>query len=133
MEGETGGNLQVCYARLCTALANIGSIPSPEDILNTDYSSLWDDTWCDLIRLIARYPAVVNAAFKTLEPGTILSYLFLVVEQLTDCLDEADEEESEGGGSSGASKYAARAVLYENVRLVLENAMKLLGATPISN
>jgi arginyl-tRNA synthetase len=132
LEGETGANLQVCYARLCSAITCIGTHPNPEDIPDIDYTSLWEDTWCDQLRLLARYPAIINSAFRTLDPGIILSYLFLVVEQLTCCLDEADEEESEGEGSTAASKYAARAILYENVRQVLENGMKLLGTTPIS-
>ena len=133
LEGETGTSMQACYARLCKAIAKIGTAPTAEEITTIDYASLWGETWCDLIRLLARYPAVANSAYRTLEPGTILSYLFLVVEQLTCCLDEADEEESEGEGSAAASKYAARAVLYENVRQVLENAMRLLGMTPISH
>jgi arginyl-tRNA synthetase len=132
LEGETGPNLQLCYARLCSAIASIGARPTPEEIPHIDYSSLWEAPWCELLRLMARYPDVTNSAFKTLEPGTILSYLFRVVEELTFCLDEADEDESQGEGSTAGSKYAARAVLYENVRQVLENGMKLLGTTPIS-
>jgi arginyl-tRNA synthetase len=81
---------------------------------------------------MARYPDATQSAFERLEPGTILSYLFRVAEELALCLDEADKEESDGEGSAAASKYAARAVLYENVRQVLENGMKLLGTTPIS-
>ena len=71
-------------------------------------------------------------AFEKLEPGTILLYLFRIAEELTLCLDKANEDESDGVGSATASKYTARAVLYKNVRQVLGNGMKLLGATPIS-
>jgi arginyl-tRNA synthetase len=38
-----------------------------------------------------------------------------------------------GEGSTAGSKYAARAVLCENIRQVLENGMKLLGTTIIRN
>ena len=82
---------------------------------------------------MARYPSVTNSAFKTLEPGAILSYLFSVVDELTFCLDEADEDESGMEGSAAGSKYAARAVLFENVRQVLGNGMKLLGLLPSVN
>jgi arginyl-tRNA synthetase len=131
-EGETGPSLHICYGRLCSAIARIGVHPTAEEIPRIDYSSLWEAPWCDLLRLMARYPDTINSAFRTMEPSTILSYIFLVVEQLTDCLDDADEQESEGEGSAAGSKYVARSVLYDNVRHVLENAMKLLGITPIS-
>ncbi len=133
LEGETGPNLQLCYSRLCSAIKSIGAHPAPEEIPCINYSSLWEAPWCELLRLMGRYPDVTNSAFKTLDPTTILSYLFRVVEELTLCLDEANEDESGGEGSSAGSKYSAQAVLYENVRQVLENGMKLLGTTIIRN
>jgi len=81
---------------------------------------------------MARYPDATLSGFEKLEPGIILSYLFRVAEELTLCLDKADEDESGGESSAAGSKYAARAVPYENVRQVLENGMKLLGTTPIN-
>jgi arginyl-tRNA synthetase len=132
LEDETGPGLQLCYMRLCSAIASIGSQPSPDEICLVDYSSLWDEPWIELLRLIARYPEVTNTAFKALEPGLIISYLFQVADELTSCLDEAAVDESGGEGSEAVSKYAARAVLYESVRQVLENGMRLLGVTPIS-
>lgn len=131
-EGETGTSLQLCYARVCSEIAKIGLHPTPEEILHIDYTSLSDLPWSELLRLMARYPEATHSSFKTLDPGTIVSYLFRVVEELTGCLDDADKAESEGEGSAAGSKFAARAVLYENVRQILENGMKLLGATPLS-
>jgi arginyl-tRNA synthetase len=131
-EGETGTNLQLCYARLCSAIASLAANPSPEEVAHIDYTSLLDPPWCDILRLIARYPDVTHSAFRNLDPGIILSYLFSVVEELTGCLDDVDKGEVDGEGSAAGSKDAARAVLYENVRQVLENGMKLLGTTPIS-
>lgn len=131
-EGETSTNLQLCYSRLCLAITKIGASLSQEEIPYIDYAPLSDPPWSELLRLMARYPDATQSAFERLEPGTILSYLFRVAEELALCLDEADKEESDGEGSAAASKYAARAVLYENVRQVLENGMKLLGTTPIS-
>jgi arginyl-tRNA synthetase len=131
--GETGPSLQVCYGRLCSAIAGIGVHVTAEKIPHIDYSSLWEAPWYELLRLMARYPDVTNSTFRMLEPSTFLSYVFRVVEELTNCLDAAEEEESEGEGSTAGPKYVARAVLYQNVRQVLENAMKLLGITPISN
>jgi arginyl-tRNA synthetase len=42
LEGETGANLQLCYGRLCSAIASIGAHPTPEEIPHIDYSPLWD-------------------------------------------------------------------------------------------
>lgn len=131
-EGETGTSLQICYTRLCSAIARIDVHPSPEELPHLDYSSLSEPPWSELLRLMVRYPDVIHSAFKTLEPGPILSYLFRVVEELAACLDEDDTDESEGQGSALGSAHAARAALYENVRQIVNNGMKLLGACPIS-
>lgn len=130
LDSETGPVLQICYARLRSAIANIGARPTLEEIPLIDYSSLWEAPWCELLRLMARYPDVISSAFKSLEPATITSYLFRVVEELTCCLDEVDEDQSEGEGSNAGLKYAARAFLFQNVRQVLENGMNLLGLLP---
>ena len=133
LESETGLSLQLCYARVCSAIARIGVYSTLEELPHIDYSSLWEAPWCELLRLMVRYPDVIKSAFKTVEPGTIISYLFRVVDELTACLDEADEDESEGEGSAAGTKYAAQAVLYESVRQILENGMRLLGTAPLSN
>jgi len=132
LEGDTGPDLLICYARLCSAIATIGVQLKPEETPHIDYSSLWDPPWCDLLRLMARYPTITQSAFRTMEPATVLSYTFQIVEEVTSCLDEADEDASGGEGSSASSKYSARAVLFESVRQILDNAMTLLGITPIS-
>ncbi|KAG0645350.1 Arginyl-tRNA synthetase [Hyphodiscus hymeniophilus] len=131
-DGDTGTSLQLCYARLCAAIAGIRTQPSQEDVAHLDYSPLSEPPWSDLLRLLARYPEAIHAAFKILDPAPILTYLFRVVEELTACLDEAAEDEDEASGSAPSSVPAARAVLYEQVRQVLENGLKLLGAIPIS-
>jgi arginyl-tRNA synthetase len=127
---QTGPLLQICHARLRSAILNTGMHPTREEIFHIDYTSLWEPPWCNLIRLMARYPDVVSSAFRTLDPSTILSYLFRVVEELTSCLDEADEDQSGGEGSNAGLKYVARTVLYDGVQQVLENGMKLLGLLP---
>jgi arginyl-tRNA synthetase len=105
----------------------------PEEIPLIDYSSLSETPWCDILRLMARFPDATKSSFRTLDPRHILSYLFRIVEEVNFCLDVAEGDESEGEGSGAGSKYAARAVLYESVRQILENGMKLLGITPMSD
>ncbi|KAK0634241.1 hypothetical protein B0T17DRAFT_586143 [Bombardia bombarda] len=161
-EGETGPSLQLVYSRLCETISGLdsgkkqrsaSSLPSlvPEEASttgerihnhesgNTDYSSLWEAPWIELLRLMARFPSVANEAYGTLEPSTLLSYLFAVVEELTYCLDEDDGEHiaHEERGSSPAlrakidNQYNAHLALYQSVRQVLENGMRLLNISPI--
>ena len=129
--GESGPELLRCYARLCSAIAATGVNLAPEEVPHIDYTPLWAPPWCDLLRLMVRYPGVVKSTFNTMDSTTILAYLFQIMEEITSCLDEADEDESGGEGSSVGSKYSARAVLYESVRQILESGMKLLGITPL--
>ncbi|PVH77594.1 Nucleotidylyl transferase [Cadophora sp. DSE1049] len=133
-DGETGTSLQLCYARLCSAIAKLGApdASSSEIVAQVECAAVLESPWSDLLRLMSRYPDTTKAAFEKLEPGTILSYLFRVVEELTLCLDTADEEEADGEGSAAGSKHESQAALYEGVRQVLENGMRLLGATPIN-
>jgi arginyl-tRNA synthetase len=130
LEGDISTSLQLCYGRLCSAIATIRAHTRSEEIPYIDYAALFEARWSELLRLMARYPDTTRSAFRTFEPGRIVSYLSRVVELLTGCLD-AVEEESDEEGYATVSKYMARAALYENVRQVLENGMKLLGTTPI--
>jgi arginyl-tRNA synthetase len=132
LEGESGPDLLRCYARLCSAFAATGVNLAPEEIHHIDYTPLCAPPWCDLLRLMVRYPGVVKSTFNTMDSTTILAYLFQIMEEITSCLDEADEDESGGEGSSVGSKYTARAVLYESVRQILESGMRLLGITPLN-
>ena len=83
---------------------------------------------------MARYPEMTRLAFKIMEPGTVLSYLFRLAKELTACLDEADEEEEsdEAQSSAASSVDAAQVALYDGVRQLFENALKLLGVTPVN-
>jgi arginyl-tRNA synthetase len=132
-EAETGTGLQLCYTRLCAALAAIGTSPYPEEISHTDFAAFSEPPWSEVLRLLVRYPDATKSAFEKQDPSPVLSYLFRLAEEVMYCLDEANDGESDGAGESSAAalQYANRAVLYESVRQVLENGMKLLGATPI--
>jgi arginyl-tRNA synthetase len=133
LEGETGSDLLRCYARLWAEIASTGVNLMPQEIPNVDYSPLWAPPWCDLFRLMARYPGITKSAFHTPDSATNLSYLFKIVEEITSCLSETEENESGGEGSAVSLKYAARAVMYDSVRQILESGMKLLGITTFSS
>ena len=131
-DSENGTSLQLCHARLCSVIVKLGArdTPSSDMTLQIEHPALLESPWSDLLRLISRYPDTTQAAFEKLEPWTILSYLYRVVEELTVCLDLGDEEEGNGEASTSALKHSSQAALYQGARQVIENGMRLLGATP---
>lgn len=133
-EGDTGPYLQYCHARLNSILRKAGL--TREDLVNylenhpdgLDADVLMDQPHAaDLLRLMAQYPDVTATALKTLEPSTILTYLFRLAHQLSSCYDVLQVVGAEGGGDV----VLARAALYEGARQVLETGMRLLGLSPV--
>ncbi|KAL0933847.1 arginyl-trna synthetase [Colletotrichum truncatum] len=124
-EGETGAALQLAYTRLSLTLKELGADPTA--VTAVDYTLLQEEEYTNLLRLMAQYPDVINAAYKSLEPSAVLSFLYRLAEQLIECLDFDEDEEA----AEGPEIDLARAVLYENARQVLENGMKVLGIRPL--
>ncbi|QSS61210.1 arginyl-tRNA synthetase [Histoplasma capsulatum] len=117
-EGDTGLYLQYSHARLCSIMrkANL----TADQVAKADFSLLKEPHAIDILRLMAQYPDMTTQAFKTLEPTTILTYLFRLTHQVLGT-DEAPEV------------MLARSALYEGALQVLENGMRLLGFTPVAN
>ncbi|KAI0836033.1 arginyl-tRNA synthetase [Hypoxylon sp. FL0890] len=134
-EGETGLNLQLCYARVC---AKINESNSGEAVLaNIDYAHLQEDPWTEVIRLLAQYPDVTEAAFKSHETFMVLAYLFRLSEELGNCLEDEDDDDINEEKGSTASKdppeaILAQTVLYKLARQVFSNGMRILGMSPVS-
>ncbi|KAK3343424.1 arginyl-tRNA synthetase [Lasiosphaeria hispida] len=130
-EGETGLSLQFAYVKLCHLIEKLE--PRSAGEWPTDFSSLWEAPWMELLRLLVRFPAVATTAYKSLEPGPVLSYLFQVVEELGYCLEDVEEEDAEGSRAAEeqGSTRAARLMLFKGTRQVLENGMRLLNITPV--
>lgn len=133
-EGDTGPYLQYCHARLNSILRKAGLTRQDlaDDLENhpdgLDADVLGDKPHAaDLLRLMAQYPDVTAMAFKTLEPSTILTYLFRLAHQLSSCYDVLQVVGAEGG----RDVVLARAALYEGARQVLERGMRLLGLSPV--
>ncbi|KAI2616951.1 arginyl-tRNA synthetase [Hypomontagnella submonticulosa] len=135
-EGDTGPILQLRYAKLC---AKINESNTDEAVLaNIDYVHLQEDPWTEVIRLMAQYPDVVDAAFKGHEPSMVLSYLFRLSEELDNCLedDDSDDDNEEGEESTRPEEspeaILAQTVLYKYARQVMNIGMSILGITPIA-
>lgn len=116
----SGPALQYSYAKVVSLLTGHTATANLSD---EDFNALADEDQANLLRTLAQYPEVVNATFNSLEPSGIVTYLTSVTEQLFDCLNE---EEGETDVTPGL------AALLEATRIVLENGMKLLGLTPVS-
>ena len=122
-EGDTGPYLQYAHARLCsiTRKAQVGS----DDIRNADLSLLKEPHATSLVRALSSWPEVVQTTLKTLEPITVLSYLFKMTHMLSSSYDVLQVVGSE------EEVKRARMALYEAARQVLNNGMRLLGLSPL--
>jgi arginyl-tRNA synthetase len=124
-EGDTGPYLQYAHARLCSVARKAAY--SRQDILRANISLLTAPHAVHLIRLLAQYPDAVRHALKTLEPATVLTYLFRLTHQLSSSYDVLRVV----GALEGREMSLARAAVYEAARQVLSNGMRLLGLSPV--
>lgn len=132
-EGDTGPYLQYCHARLNSMLRRTGLsveqlaafVEQDPKVLETDLGA--NNHCVNLLRLVTQYPDVTTAAYRNLEPSTILTYLFRLTHQLSSCYDAVQVVRAEGG----LDVKTARVAMYEAARQVLENGMRLLGITPV--
>jgi arginyl-tRNA synthetase len=124
-EGDTGPYLQYAHARLCSIQRKVDL--TRDQLLQADFSLLKEPHAIDLIRLLAQYPDVVGHTFKTLEPTTILTYLFRLTHQLSSSYDVLRVV----GAPEGMAMTIARAALYEAARQTIHCGMVLLGLSPV--
>lgn len=123
-EGDTGPYLQYAHSRLRSVERNATEITS-DDLENADLSLLTEPAAQELIRLLAQYPDVLLNALRTMEPSTIVTYLFRLTHTVSSCYDVlwvAGQEKN---------LATARLALYSSARQILNNGMKLLNLTPV--
>ena len=124
-EGDTGPYLQYAHARL-SSIARRTEL-THDQLAAADFSRLTEPHAINLLRLMAQYPDICIHAFTTLEPTTVLTYLFKLTHQLSSSYDVLRVINPSEGPEVGT----ARAALYEGARQVLNNGMRLLGLTPV--
>ncbi|TVY39186.1 Arginine--tRNA ligase, cytoplasmic [Lachnellula subtilissima] len=122
-EGDTGPYLQYAHARLCSITRRAQL--SAEEIATADLSLLTEPHAHNLIRVISQYPDVLQNTLKTLEPTTVLTYLFKMTHTLSSSYDHLRIMGSE------KELMKARMALYDAARVVLNNGMRLLGLSPV--
>lgn len=124
-EGDTGPYLQYAHARLCSISRKTGL--SWKQLETANFSLLTEPHATDLLRLMAQYPDTVVQTLQTLEPTTILTYLFRLTHQLSSSYDVLRVI----GAPEGPEVSTARAALYDAARQVIANGMRLLGLDPV--
>ena len=92
---------------------------------SANFSLLTEPHAVDLVRVLSQWPDVVQNTVKTLEPATVLTYLFKMTHALSSSYDVLKVVGSE------QELKEARMALYESARQVLHNGMTLLGLTPV--
>lgn len=122
-EGDTGPYLQYAHARLCS-IARKSEVDMSK-LTGANYSLLTEPHAVDLVRVLSQWPDVVQNTVKTLEPSTVLTYLFKMTHALSSSYDVLKVVGSE------PELKQARMALYEAARQVLHNGMSLLGLSPV--
>ncbi|KAJ5949277.1 Arginine--tRNA ligase cytoplasmic [Penicillium verhagenii] len=122
-EGDTGPYLQYAHARLCSMTRK--SELNVDDLPSANFDLLTEQHAIDLIRLLATWPDVLLNTAKTLEPVTVLAYLFRMTHMLSSSYDVLKVLGSE------PEVKKARMALYAAARQVLHNGMRVLGLNPV--
>ncbi|KAG7662404.1 SYR1 [[Candida] subhashii] len=122
-EGDTGPYLQYAHSRLCSVQRNANI--EDHELAEANFDLLVEPHAISLIRILAQYPDTIKKALKTLEPSTIVTYLFSLTHVVSQCYDVL--------WVAGQEKElaTARLALYVAARQVLYNGMTLLGLTPV--
>lgn len=122
-EGDTGPYLQYAHARLCSIKrrANL----TDDELAGADLSLLTEAHATNVVRMLAMWPDTFQNTLKTLEPVTVLTYLFKLTHTISTSYDHLQVIGSE------PELMKARMALYDAARTVVSNGMRLLGLTPL--
>ncbi|KAJ2383260.1 arginyl-tRNA synthetase, partial [Coemansia sp. RSA 2611] len=120
-EGDTGPYLQYAHARLCSLERKAHVKVNPD----ADVSLLTEGVTREIVNLISSYPDVLAAAVKNLEPCTVVQYMFKLTHAVSSAWESIKVREQ-------ADDLAeARLLMYWSARVVLGNALTLLGLEPV--
>jgi len=120
-EGHTGPYLEYAHARLCSIERKCGFEINPA----ADLSVITEPEASALLLEIARFPEVVKAALESLEPVTILTYLFDLSHAISVAFSALRVKDRERPIAE------ARLLVYNAARVTLGNGLRLLGLTPL--
>jgi arginyl-tRNA synthetase len=118
-ERGTGPELQFWYSKVCSILG--AAVPTLGVLSDDDFETIEEEKYTEMLRILAQYPEITTLAYKNLEPSIVMLYLLNITDQLFSCLETGEERPAPTPGE---------AALFEAVRQVMENGMKLLGIVP---
>ncbi|KAJ2761953.1 arginyl-tRNA synthetase [Coemansia sp. BCRC 34490] len=130
--GSTGAYLQYTHARLCSLARSYREADADADTENNrlqfdsvDYSLLSERLAKDIVILVAQYPDILASAMQTLEPCTVVQYLFALCHAVSAAWEEL--------WVNGQPQHLAlaRMAMYQAARIVLANGLVLLGIPPL--
>ncbi|MBU3896528.1 MAG: arginine--tRNA ligase [Nanoarchaeota archaeon] len=114
-EGDTGPYLQYTYAR-----AN--SILNKEKIKGKiDASLLTDPREITLLKILAKYPLVLEKSARDMKPNYLANYLYMLTENFNNFYQNVPVLKAE------SELVKARLKLVESVKTVIESGLNLLG------
>ncbi|KZZ94805.1 arginyl-tRNA synthetase [Moelleriella libera RCEF 2490] len=122
-EGDTGPYLQYAHARLCSIRRRVSL--SDEELDSADLTLLQEEHAVNITRMLSQWPDVLQNTLKTLEPATVLTYLFKMTHVISSSYDHLKVIGSE------PELMKARMALYDAARITLANGMRILGLTPL--
>ena len=122
-EGDTGPYLQYAHSRLCSIKRKAQLTDAEID--SADLSLLTEEHAVNVVRYLAQWPDVFQNTLRTLEPTTVLTYLFRMTHAVSSSYDQLQVVGSE------LELMKARMALYDAARVVLHNGMSLLGLSPV--
>ena len=127
-EGDTGPYLQYNHARLCGIITKAREKNNWELDFNGDfdYSALSENECRNVMFHVARYSDTIDKTFHSLEPCTIVNYLFGLCRAISSAntvLNVIHAKESVG---------YARLMLFESARIILADGLQLLGLEPLN-
>ncbi|KAJ2725696.1 arginyl-tRNA synthetase [Coemansia sp. Benny D115] len=120
-EGDTGPYIQFTHSRLCSIERKATVSINPD----ADVSLLNEEHAREIINLVSRYPEVLASAMQSLEPCTVIQYIL----KLSRATSAALEQMRVVGQPDNIAE--ARLLMFHSVRVVIGNALRLVGLTPI--
>ncbi|CAO3600619.1 unnamed protein product [Absidia cylindrospora] len=119
--GDTGVLLQYAHARAC-GIERKANVTMTKDC---DYSLLKDQEAFELVQTISYWPEVVQNSFSTLEPSTIVNYLFKLSHATSLASHTLRVKDMD------PALAEARMLMFWAARTTLRNGLALLGIRPL--
>lgn len=116
-EKNSAPYIQYSHARACSILRKASRTPE-----NVDYSLLIDPIEHDIILTLAQFPQVFLDSAENLRPNAIADYINLLADKFNKFYSKLAVIKAES-----VSLSDARLILVDSARIVLRNALKLLG------